>query len=51
MDYETALAETFTAKEVERELDNHGFEMIEFTNDNGVAEEYSGEVVLGWLGY
>jgi len=40
-----------TKEEAVREIENHGLEPNDFFNEVGHAEPYTGEEVLGWLGY
>lgn len=51
MDYETACAVTVTKACAVREVLKHCADVQEFFADLGEHEEYSGQVVLDWLGY
>lgn len=52
MDYSEACEATVTREEAKREIAKHdGPEWSEFLDDVGDRAEYTGEEVLGWLGY
>ncbi|EXF95768.1 hypothetical protein HK44_020435 [Pseudomonas fluorescens HK44] len=51
MNYQEACDATVSREEARREIDKHGSSFVEFMQDIGDREEYSGEEVLGWLGY
>lgn len=52
MDYDEACEATLTRDEARREIERHDCEGWKaFLTDVGDQEEYSGQVVLDWLGY
>ena len=53
MDYTEATLATLSFDEAKREIVGHGCkeDWKEFLKDEGVHEEYSGEIILNWLGY
>lgn len=51
MTYLEACEATVTRKEAEREIAKHQCSFNEFLQDVGDREEYTGDEILGWLGY
>ena len=49
--YEDACEATVTRGEAESEILRHGASFIDFVDDCGAREEYSGKTVLDWVGY
>lgn len=51
MDYNEAKQATITRAEAIAEIKEHNADLMEFFEEVGDKPEYTGEEVLGWLGY
>jgi len=51
MDYEQAIETMVTRKQARQEIERHYQSFDEFMAECGDRQEYSGKVVLDWLGY